>query len=1044
MMKRLCQSFIPYRYFVFILLILSVLFGLRWAWSEIFPIEKAYRAVDGIVDLRGLDLDDTSSPLTLDGQWEFYPGQLPTSGQIQTVGLEARGISVPGEWQEALKLHSDSSNGYGTYRLRLLVDPLKQPVAFWIKGIQASFEAEVNGVILGGAGSVSVAAAAYQPSNVSTKLSYSENGATELELLLRVANYDSPFSGGIMRSVRFGSQTAVDAMSWYSIGFQLMTVMIMLLHGLYACIIYLYRPKDRSLLITGLIYLSVGIAVFSGHDKALLLWLPANYTWAIKIRTVTLLWQNLFILLVYRKFAEAPARSKGVQSYVAILACLTAVIMAAPASVVNGIVDLKIFLAIYLISYVWFIWTAVTIAFKNKTDKDVILLLFTAAAIISNLAWSIAESFVDITSVYYPVDLVIAVTVFSVYWFKKYLRNANEIGELYERLKTADKMKDQFLANTSHELRTPLHGIMNITDNIYAREKGRLEESSRKEMELLGTISRRMSYLLDDLLDIAQLREQRIALRLEPLQVQAVVPGVLAMLSHMAEGKPIKLQMNIAESTPFVMADEKRFVQVMYNLLHNALKYTEKGTITVSAEIRDEQAEIIVADTGAGMDEETQARIFMPYAQGAYGISDGRGIGLGLSICKQLVELHGGTLAVDSKLGEGSAFRFELPLASAPSSSLQPAASLYEREAAAAIQAAGGFELPDKDKALPGWDALEGMPPLLLESPIHILAVDDDPINLKVLTGILSAEPYRVTTACSAEETLDLLETQQWDLLIADVMMPGMSGYELTQRVRERYSVSELPVLLMTARSQPADIYTGFLAGANDYVTKPADALELKYRIRALIMLKQSIHDRLRIEAAYLQAQIQPHFLFNTLNSLMVLSEIDTGKMRKLGDAFTSFLRISFDYLNTGETVELSHELELVEAYLYIEKERFKDKLSVVWEVDTGIRLMLPPLSIQPLIENAVKHGLMGSTLGGIVRLRVVRQHRGILIEVIDNGIGMTSETVVRLLNPAMKERGGIGIANTNRRLIQLYGQGLSITSELGQGTTVSFTIPVK
>lgn len=190
-------------------------------------------------------------------------------------------------------------------------------------------------------------------------------------------------------------------------------------------------------------------------------------------------------------------------------------------------------------------------------------------------------------------------------------------------------------------------------------------------------------------------------------------------------------------------------------------------------------------------------------------------------------------------------------------------------------------------------------------------------------------------------------------------MMPHMSGYELTQKVRARYSLYELPVLLLTARSQPEDIYTGFYSGANDYVTKPVDAVELKYRIRALTAMKISFNERVRIEAAYLQAQIQPHFLFNTLNSIAALSDMDTKKMQELITAFTSFLRISFDFLNIGELVNLSHELELVESYLYIEQTRFAERISVVWEVDPDINILLPPLSIQPLVENAIKHGLL-------------------------------------------------------------------------------------
>jgi sensor histidine kinase YesM len=140
--------------------------------------------------------------------------------------------------------------------------------------------------------------------------------------------------------------------------------------------------------------------------------------------------------------------------------------------------------------------------------------------------------------------------------------------------------------------------------------------------------------------------------------------------------------------------------------------------------------------------------------------------------------------------------------------------------------------------------------------------------------------------------------------------------------------------------------------------------------------------------------------------------------------------------------VELAHELKLVEAYLYIEKERFGDWISVIWEVEPDIGLLLPPLSIQPLIENAVKHGLLSRNSGGTIHIRIARQHNSTLIEVKDNGKGMEQESVRQLLSPTGKGKGGIGLSNTNRRLTQLYGRGLSIASKPSEGTTVSFVIP--
>lgn len=323
----------------------------------------------------------------------------------------------------------------------------------------------------------------------------------------------------------------------------------------------------------------------------------------------------------------------------------------------------------------------------------------------------------------------------------------------------------------------------------------------------------------------------------------------------------------------------------------------------------------------------------------------------------------------------------------------------------------------------------------------QILIVDDDNVNLKVLADMLPAAQYVVDTAWSGPEAIAMLDEKQWDLIIADVMMPMMSGYEMTTLVRKRYSLSELPILLLTARSNPEDIHSGFMAGANDYVTKPVDALELRSRVQALTDLKQSVHDRLRMEAAYLQAQIKPHFLFNALNSITALSTIDLDKMNGMIDAFSLYLRYSFDLLNAEKFVSIEHELELVRSYLYIEQVRFPDRLEVVWDVEFSTEVLLPPLTIQPLVENAVRHGLMKRAQGGVIRI-VIREDAQVLhINIMDNGVGMDKELAAQLLDGDGDAQKGIGLSNTDRRLKQLYGKGLRIDSELHQGTTVSFSI---
>ncbi|GMK38609.1 hypothetical protein PCCS19_16630 [Paenibacillus sp. CCS19] len=987
-----------------------------------------------MVDLRGIDLEG-EPPVYLNGEWDLYPGQLLThQSLLSQEQKDYREIKVPGSWGS---ISGNRAYGYGTYRLRILIDPLREPVTFWLQGIQASSEVEINGVVTSALGKYASSAEDYTPRTVSYTASYGDEGTTEIELLIRVANYDEPYNGGLTRPIRFGAQSSLDYSRWYSIGFQLVVFIILLLHGLYALILYSFNSRERALLVAALFMLSLSIAILSGHDNILSLWLPINYTWTIKIRLIALLWQNYCILNVFGRFASNRPRPRGLHTYLLLLSAFTVFLMFSPAWLVYTLVHFHVFDAFYLIPFAWYLYLVGRMV-VNKDDPDIIFMLLLATTTTSNFVWSLVETAHNVTTVFYPIDIIIGLIGFSTYWFKKYIRNSRDNEELNLQLRRADKAKDQFLANTSHELRTPLHGIMNIAETIMVKEKHRLQADSLRSMELLITISRRMSHMLGDLLDVARLKEQRIVLQYQAFAVQSVVPAIFDIFSFMVKGKPVQLVMNIDAATPPVWADEKRVVQILYNLIHNAIKFTETGIIRVSVVRKGDRLGVLVSDTGVGMDEATQTKAFTPYEQGDGGMEDGSGLGLGLSICKQLVELHGGTLTVSSELGVGSVFRFDLALADAAHVPASP--SLLAEEIAIPIET---IVPPVFDAAaIRLAPALEDDAALLNQGKSNILVVDDDPVNLSVLVGILSTEPYIVTTTSSAHEALELIGKRQWDLLIADVMMPHMSGYELAQKIRERYSLSELPIVLLTARAQPVDVYAGFLAGANDYVTKPVDAVELKYRVRSWTGLKQSINERMRMEAAYLQAQIQPHFLFNTLHSIMALSTVDTDRMRKMGEAFASFLRISIDFVNTDELVELSHELELVEAYLFIEKERFEERLQIQWELNADRRGLLPPLTIQPLVENAVKHGLMKQVQGGKVTIRISGQEDGMRIEVQDDGKGMEEAEVHKLLDPMRKGKRGIGLANTNRRLLARYGRGLSIKSHPGEGTVASFVIP--
>lgn len=1040
--------------FLLFLLILIMLSGLRLILNNPYSLQEAPRASQGVLDLRETKLDNWHT-LRLDGEWEFYPGQFIGSDPARSP--DASFIRVPGSWQGALDTGKRSSEGYGSYRLRILFDPVQdRSYKLIIKDIQTSFRIYANGEMEAQLGQPGATAASHI-AEVNTEL-VSLPRASEIDLIVEASNFENAYRGGIARSIKFGSSNAVNSERTYNVAMQLITLGILLLHAVYIGIIYLFSRKDKLFLLFTLLLVAAVFSISLDEDKVLLAVWPFDYTAAKKISLFAYAAMTTLMLKIAVSFCLEKTRQRKYDVYFILAGLYGLFIVFAPIEAVLLSAKFGIFTVATMFPSIWV--PVLLIRYVLQKDRNGIFLLVAAAGMTSTMIWGGFKNWGLVEPGFYAFDILLSFLGTVAYAVGRYFRNNTELAELAARLQKADKAKDDFLAQTSHELRTPLHGMINMADGVLATEGDALTERSRKDLQLLGQVGRRMSLLLGDLLDVTQIRENRLSLRLEPTKVQSVAAGVLDMLRYMTAGKPLELVLDIPDDFPSVYADEKRLTQILFNLVHNAIKFTSSGRVVVEAKTIGERAEISVSDSGIGIAKQDLDRIFLHYEQGD-SFNNAAGIGLGLGISRSLADLHGGKLEARSELGKGSTFAFSLPLAeisawefgltreSADSSaSLLNIDKIHEvqrvsdnRNPNSGMPATGSaaypahpFEHPDRD----AWTEIDQRP--------RILAVDDDPVNLRVLRSMLPEERYQVEFALSGAEALKLLEERPRDLVIADVMMPQMSGYELSARIRERYSRADLPILLLTARSRPEDIYAGFAAGASDYLAKPADALELNYRVKALTDLKRSISERLGMEAAYLQAQIQPHFLFNALNSITALSGIDIDKMNETIEAFGSYLKISFDYWSARPLVPLERELELVQSYLYIESMRFEDRLRTEVTLAADLdpeHVLLPPLCIQPLVENAVRHGVLSRSKGGTVSLDIRIESEELIVTVQDDGVGMDEQTLGSLLTPVSSGRQGIGTLNTDRRLKRMYGSGLLIDSSPGAGTTVSFRIPI-
>lgn len=1018
-----------------------MLSGSRILWMDVFRNLSDTQIQNGQLDLREWDAQG-SGVLLLDGEWEFYPSHLlmDTEQSVNASDEAKKLVQVPGRWNEDFQDEKSTPYGYGSYRLRLYVNKSEMlNYSLYVPSVRSSSEVFINGRLLAGSGQVGKTKDEYTAKNLPYLSTFTADENGVIDIVIQAANFKDVRRSGIIRSVKFGSESAIAKERNLSLSLQVLASVIFFLHSIYALILFFLGNREKKLLYFSLLLFSITLMnLISNDEKLFHLLFDIGYEWDFRIANA---------LIPIACFASVQCMDHRLPNWRLMNSVYSAItiVMVIITLFLSSSQIITLFPVYYLLAGFAIAITLITIVKKISGDFTGNILLLLASLIVAHhFAWTIYWRETGVSVVHYPFDLILSIGCFSSIWFKDYFTMHAKTARLALQLQKTNEHKDQFLTNTSHEFKNPLHGIINMSQSVLMRERNQLKYKSVHELETILTVGRRMSLLLNDLLDVASLREGNPRLHTKPITIQPIVNGVIDILQFLAEAKPIQIFNEIPDDFPPVIADENRVIQIIYNLLHNAIKYTDKGEIYIQSEVKGERAFIMIADTGIGMDEDLLRRLFRPYEQATDIAMMEGGLGLGLNISKQLVELHGGQLKVDSKLGKGSTFTFSLQLApmdqhtkTENTSSMEVRTVLSDGMPANYLREIS-FEMADEEISATTDQMVltKGR-----SRRLPILIVDDDPINLQVLQSILSVDHYDITTATSGKEALEQLNKKEWNLVIADVMMPKMSGYELAKMVRKQYSLTELPILLLTARSDLKDIQAGFLAGANDYVTKPVEMLELRSRVQALATIKEVVREQLQLEAAWLQSQIQPHFLFNTLNSIIALSEIDLDKMKKLLMELSEFLEIKFQTRYIDELIPLHEELSIVRAYLNIEQVRFGSRLNVVWEVDECENLKIPFLSIQPIIENAVRHGVMKRIHGGTIVIRCKLHENHVEISIEDDGVGMDEAQLQSLLERKEGSRTSIGLINTNQRLMRQFGTGLLIKSTPNQGTIVSFQV---
>lgn len=794
---------------------------------------KMPTAEKGVLNLTNWDFQ-RDGRINLSGDWEFYYGQLLTYEDFHNKENKPNMsgyIKVPGKWDgySANGKNMDGM-GYGTYRLKVKLSDKNKDL---IKGIDIyytmlSYKLIIDNEVVCTNGIVGKDKGSSYP-EVKKRIIGFKPSEREFEIILQMSNFG--FSGGGIRyPIYMGNYQDIANEDKSSSLKDMFIFACLAIMGLYHIILYTFLPKKKYTLYFGLICIISAIrTMFIGEALLIQNFLPMSY--------------ELYELVNYGgAFADMLAMAKFLYEIYpnefsriffifinAYYMFFIFVLVVFPYKIIVKTVDINnVMLTLNGLYFLKVLAKAVL----NKREGSYMLLggmgiLF--ITVLNDIWYACSKNstgFYGLSSLGIVVFIFILAAMLSKIFSNSFLKVEN----LSEKLMSLDKMKDEFLANTSHELRTPLNGIIGIADSLTSGVAGELSPILKRNIDIISSSSKRLNSLVNDILDYSKLKHKDIELNINQMNLRNVVDVVLTVFntSMLHKYKKVSLQNKIPNKISKVYADEDRLYQIIYNLVGNAVKFTDKGEISINALEKGNFLEVSVSDTGIGVPKDKLQDIFKSFEQADASVSRGYGgTGLGLSITKKLVNLHGGEIYCQSELGKGATFIFTLPLCKEKNTVDSSYPDIKNNKI---------FNFTEEVSIDLDFGIGSG------SGNLKILVVDDEIINLQVMMNLLCLYGYSVTTALTGKDALKLIEIEKFDLVILDVMMPKMSGYEVCTIIRKNLSLIELPVIMLTAKSQLSNICMGFQCGANDYVIKPFEKEELLVRIKTLITMKNAIN----------------------------------------------------------------------------------------------------------------------------------------------------------------------------------------------------------
>jgi signal transduction histidine kinase/CheY-like chemotaxis protein len=765
--------------FLFLFLLLTSFYTQTFAQ----PPGHSPGVINGIIDLRSQTF---SQKIQLNGKWLFYWNQLLEPADLP--GKRALLINFPARWN-SIDLHGKQlpAFGYATYQATVLLPKLREPLLLEMPEVYTAYKLFMNGKVVAKNGEVATSKTRYTPQWQYKSIEIPP-GTEKVNLVLQISNFEHKI-GGIKKSIVIGNKATLEIQRRQTEAIDLLLSGCLLMGGLFFLGLYLMGNRDKAILLFSLFSIVYSYRII-GIDNYVLHTILPSVSWYVNVRLEYIsLFAGIGLFGMYTRYLYPNDISHNVVKVINAL-CISFSVAAAllPAFFFTQLLNPFLLVMIFCLVYTPYVYT---IAYKRKRPGAIYTLL-SSLSLMAAFAISLLH--------YWEMIPQLQLLNFCCYISFFFLQSLILSHRVYFRLKQARAeaeqgfiVKSEFLSTMSHEIRTPLNAVIGMS-HLLLKNNPRKDQVEQLDVMLFS--ANNLLSIVNDILDYNKIEAGKIAFEHIEMDLGTILRYIYKGMKTAADDKGIALTLNIDPSLhDKLIGDPTRTTQVVTNLLHNAIKFTQAGSVDLSLKVVSENSNtltvsIAVKDTGIGISEEKQRIIFERFTQADSSTSRSfGGTGLGLAISKRILELQGSTLSLSSQEGVGSTFYFE--------QTFEKGTSLQEEVAASDVAKM-------EEKPLTG---------------LNILLVEDNMMNVLVAQRYLERWGASIDVAYNGREGLDKLNVERHSLVLIDLHMPVMDGFEASKKMREQGV--KIPIIALTANLPDEIQEQTAKAGIDDIVVKP-------------------------------------------------------------------------------------------------------------------------------------------------------------------------------------------------------------------------------